>query len=99
MALQRGPWDEILDGLDRDVQALEVALREGRPVVVETWQPPADAGTIPTHLLGRARDIAAHLDGLRSRVASHVDELRAELTDLERRRGAGAAYAAAGGGR
>ena len=97
MARVRGPWDEVLDTLDRDIQSLEVALREGHPVAVETWRPPADAGPIPSHLLGRAARIVAHLDQLRGRVAEHVDELRGELTDLERRRGAGAAYAASAG--
>lgn len=92
-------WQAVLDRIHRDVQAFEAALAEQRAVEVVPWSLPEDLGPLPEQLRERAVAVAAELARAQQQAAEHRDQLGAELRDLERRRGAGRAYATAAGRR
>lgn len=87
-------WVQVLDRLEHDVLALDVALADGEVVPVDSWVPPRDLGPLPTDLQPRARRLALHLAQLQSRTRERLGELSAQLHDVEQRRRAGSAYTA-----
>ncbi|MFP4634410.1 MAG: hypothetical protein ACLFRD_00995 [Nitriliruptoraceae bacterium] len=92
-------WQAVLERISQDVHAFETALAEQQAVEVEPWTLPEDLGPLPEQLREQAVAVAAELARAQQQAAEHRDQLGAELRDLERRRGAGRAYASTGGRR
>ena len=93
---QPTPWDATLDELQAAVERIEDALDAGRVPTVVPWSPPAGLAPLPAELWQRATSLSWRLAAVEQRTRDRRDALQGELDDLARRRGAGAAYAAAG---
>jgi hypothetical protein len=90
-------WSVALEALEADVEALDRALRDGSNVAVSSWQPPTDLGPVPEDLAPRAERLLRRISEVRGRGTERLGELQGELHELDRRRDASVAYAAAGG--
>jgi hypothetical protein len=91
-------WPQALDHLERSVEqaASALAAGEGPPAAEPAWTPPSGLGPLTDELRDRAELLAERIAALERIALRRHGELRDELEDLGRRRGAGAAYAAAG---
>lgn len=86
-------WHQVLDELEADLATFAAALDEGELPPVGGWQPPGDLGAPPPELAERANAVAEQLITLQWRAGRRLAELGEELSGVDRRRRAGAAYA------
>lgn len=89
-------WIATLDQLEAGIERFEAELDAGEIGEVELWVPPADLGPLPESLRQRAVSLTWRMTAMEQRARDRRAVLQRELDDLGRRRGAGAAYAAAG---
>lgn len=89
-------WQVALDAIERDLVAVQEAQDAGVEAPVTAWQAPAHLGPLPGPLRARAAELAARVEVARARCERGISTLRGELDQLDRRRDAGSAYAAAG---
>lgn len=77
-------WQEVLDRLERDVQATEqlavAAASSPVPIAPEPapWQPPQLDGPLPDQLLGRAREIHLRQTRAKAALSAALEKSRAE---------------------
>ncbi len=93
-------WTEVLDRLERDVEATEALVRTGTPTappVPAPWQPPELDGPLPDGLLERAREIHERQTAAKAALTTALAESRAQREQAQRptrsARGTGAAAA------
>lgn len=86
-------WTHVLDELEADLAAFEAALDSGELPPLGGWQPPGELGAPPPELAERARAVAHRLITLQQRAGRRLAELGEEISGLDHRRRAGAAYA------
>ncbi|MCA0330401.1 MAG: hypothetical protein LCI03_10940 [Actinobacteria bacterium] len=79
-------WSVVLDGLERDLEALEAALAGGSPETVATlgslssaWEAPVVPTRIPAHLVPRAVDLLTRQDDALARIAEATSSLRSQI--------------------
>jgi hypothetical protein len=90
-------WQQALAALEADVEASAAALRTGEPMPASRWEAPTDLGPLPPALRGRAVTLHARIQQVHGQAGARSRELTGELEGVDRRRDAGAAYAAAAG--
>jgi len=75
-------WDDVLDGLERELVVIESALAEDRVVdlAAGTWSPPQVLTRIPQHLIPRAVALLTRQDAVVARLHHATSELHAELS-------------------
>lgn len=99
MTAPRTGWIATLDQFEAGIERFEAELDASDAAElsrVETWQPPVGLGPLPGELRQRATSLSWRMTAMEQRARDRRDALQCELDDLGRRRGAGAAYAAAG---
>ena len=92
-------WIATLDELEAGLARFEAQLDAGDDAVFAgpgSWAPPEGIGPLPGELRQRATSLSWRMTAIEQRAGDRRKALEARLADLERRRGAGAAYAAAG---
>jgi hypothetical protein len=89
-------WIATLDQLEVGIERFEAELETGEVVEAAAWVPPSAPGPLPAELRQRATSLSRRIAAVEQRARDRRDALHKELDDLVRRRGAGAAYAAAG---
>jgi hypothetical protein len=89
-------WIATLEQLEADIERFEAELEAGEVVESAAWVPPSALGPLPVELRQRATSLSWRMTAVEQRARDRRDSLQQELDDLGRRRGAGAAYAAAG---
>jgi hypothetical protein len=92
-------WIATLDQLETGLARFEAQLDAGDDAVFAgpgSWAPPEGLGPLPAELKQRATSLSWRMTAIEQRAKDRRKALEARLTDLERRRDAGAAYAAAG---
>jgi hypothetical protein len=79
-------WSTVLDGLERDLDALEAALAGGTPETVASlgslsaaWEPPVVATRIPAHLVPRAVDLLTRQDAALAQLAEATSSVRSQI--------------------
>lgn len=92
MVAQTPIWDRVLARLEREVEDVAAAVRDGQRPPTGTWTPPPDLGPVPEGLRHRTERLAARIQEVETLARTRADVLQAELDDLGRRRAAGAAY-------
>lgn len=75
-------WTEVLDRLERDVEATEqLARATSTPLVApepSPWQPPYLDGPLPDELLGRAREIHERQTRAKAVLAAALEQSRVQ---------------------
>jgi hypothetical protein len=92
-------WIATLDQLETGLSRFEAQLDAGDDAVFAgpgSWAPPRGLGSLPAQLQQRATSLSWRMTAIEQRARDRRKALEARLADLERRRDAGAAYAAAG---
>ena len=92
-------WIATLDELEVGLARFEAQLDAGDDAVFAgpgSWAPPEGIGPLPGELRQRATSLSWRMTAIEQRARDRRASLEARLADLERRRDAGAAYAAAG---
>lgn len=94
-------WEDALAGLEAQLGCFDAATLGADVEVLElpAWSPPEGLGPLPAELEARAEDLLERLRLAMVRAAESLDALRSDGHDIDRRRRAGSAYAAAGGSR
>jgi hypothetical protein len=79
-------WSAVLDGLERDLDALEAALAGGTPESVAAlgplssgWEAPVVHTRIPAHLVPRAVDLLTRQDAALARLSEATSSLRSQI--------------------
>jgi hypothetical protein len=86
-------WEAALDGVERDVAALERRLAEGDwTSAVPGWAPPHGLGPLPPALRERAAALLDRAAAAERRLAALLAGSRDELAEVAARRDAAAAY-------
>lgn len=92
-------WTEALDGLERELAAVEAALAAGTLLDLpdRPWVAPELDGGIPQHLVLRAVDLLHRQDAVVAALHQTVSQMRTELSyvasvDDEARRPAGPVF-------
>ena len=80
-------WTEVLDRLERDVEATEALVRSGDlagPPEPAPWQPPQLDGPLPDGLLRRARDIHERQTAAKAALTTALAQARARREQAQR---------------
>ena len=88
-------WDEALDALEAEVAQLEFGLASGNVDEISkagVWTPPDDLIALPVELADRAASLAERMEAAERQAREIRDELKLELTNLNAKRNAAAAY-------
>ena len=86
-------WVAALDEIEHHLDATRAVIAGHEDVEVPAWQPPDDLGPLPEHLQPRARALAAAMETTTQDAAATRERIDHELREINRRRGAGTAYA------
>jgi hypothetical protein len=77
-------WRDALDGIERQVDAIEAALDRGDHEVAMGEAPRPDAGPLPAALLPRAEALHARMAAVERRTAERVVARRREVALADR---------------
>ncbi len=89
-------WVAALDEIEHHLDVTRAVIDGHEDVEVPAWQPPGDIGPLPEELWPRARALAQELDAATQAAAQTRERIDGELGEVNRRRGAGTAYASTG---
>lgn len=83
-------WDVVLDEFERslDVHAaqFESISDDAEPTALPPWEPPAEVGPIPEHLLGHAQTLLERSDELATALSAELAERAASAPTTPHRR-------------
>lgn len=67
-------WDDVLDGLERELDAVAQGAVPPTDAATTAWEPPADLGPLPAALADRARMLLARQHAQAARLRATLDE-------------------------